>query len=165
MFDTIFGLPMHPLVVHATVVVVPTAALSIALAACWPRFRRWAGFLPLLLSVVALLLVPLSTSSGESLERHVPETELLRQHTEMADGLLVWVIILTVAAAGLYWQDRTSKLPRRALVTVAISVLAAVGVVGTVVQVVRIGHSGAKAAWSETSASTAQSLEPPGAGH
>lgn len=33
MFDTIFGLPMHPLVVHATVVIVPLAALVVALAA------------------------------------------------------------------------------------------------------------------------------------
>jgi hypothetical protein len=91
----------------------------------------------------------LSTSSGESLEHDVPQTELLRQHTEIADGLLVWVIILTVAAAALYWQNRTPRAPRQALVTVVISALAAVGVLGTVVQVVRIGHSGAEAAWSQ----------------
>lgn len=32
MFDTIAGLPTHPLVVHATVVVVPVAALVVGLA-------------------------------------------------------------------------------------------------------------------------------------
>ena len=31
MLDTVFGLPLHPLIVHATVVVVPLAALSVLL--------------------------------------------------------------------------------------------------------------------------------------
>lgn len=43
MFDTIFGLPLHPLVVHATEVIVPLAAVLVVLTAAWPRFRRWAG--------------------------------------------------------------------------------------------------------------------------
>ena len=42
MLDTIFGLPVHPLVVHATTVIVPSAAVAVLLAAVWPRFRRWA---------------------------------------------------------------------------------------------------------------------------
>ncbi len=71
MFDTIAGLPIHPLVVHATVVVVPAAAVAVLLAALWPRFRRWAGWLPLALSAASIALVPLSTSSGESLEGRV----------------------------------------------------------------------------------------------
>src|SRR3954454_11857263 len=74
MFDTIFGLPVHPLLVHATVVIVPAAVLAVALAAAWRPFRLWAGYLPLLLSVAGLVLVPLSTSSGESLERRVAQT-------------------------------------------------------------------------------------------
>jgi hypothetical protein len=64
---SIAGMPLHPLLVHATVVIVPAAALSVLLAAAWPRFRRWAGLLPLGLTVAGLVLVPLSTASGESL--------------------------------------------------------------------------------------------------
>ncbi|GAA4344976.1 hypothetical protein [Angustibacter luteus] len=166
MLDTIFGLPMHPLVVHATVVVVPTAAVAVGTAAAWPRFRRWAGPLPLVLSLLAVVLVPLSTSSGESLERRVPQTALLREHTQIADGLLVWVIVLAVAAAALHavqwihgsdpevrWHARfgwarSVVLQRARLVSAVVAVLTVVGVAGTVVQVARIGHSGAKAAWS-----------------
>ena len=44
--ETVFGLPIHPLIVHATVVVVPTAALVLVLAVLLPRFRAWAGPLP-----------------------------------------------------------------------------------------------------------------------
>ena len=99
MLDTIFGLPVYPLLVHATVVIVPLAAAAVALAALWPRFRAWAGFLPLLLSVVALVLVPLSTSSGESLEERVPEAALVERHAQMAEGLLPWAIVLVIGAA------------------------------------------------------------------
>jgi hypothetical protein len=164
MFDTIFGLPVHPLIVHATVVIVPAAVLAVALAAAWKPFRRWAGPLPLLLSAAGLVLVPLSTSSGEALERRVPETALLQAHTRVAEGLLLPVALLTVAAAALYWLQRrerrepghvTGARPRHPgapgrLVVVGILAVAAVGAVSTAVQVARIGHSGAEAAWAKT---------------
>ena len=73
MLDTVFGLPVHPLLVHATVVIVPLAALAVLLAAVWPRFRAWAGWGPLALAVAAVVLAPLSTSSGEELEHRVGE--------------------------------------------------------------------------------------------
>jgi ribose/xylose/arabinose/galactoside ABC-type transport system permease subunit len=158
MFDTIFGLPVHPLVVHATVVLVPAAAVAVALAASWPRFRRQAALPTLVLSVIALVLVPLSTQSGESLEQRVGESPLVQRHAEQADGLLPFVIALVVAAAAIWWLQRRAvgtstgspggaRRPATPLLAL-VAVVAAVGVVGTAVQVVRIGHSGAKAAWS-----------------
>jgi hypothetical protein len=170
-FDTIFGLPVHPLVVHATVVIVPTAALSVALAAALPRFRRWAGVLPLLLSAAAVVLVPVSTSSGEALEHHLPHNDLIEAHAHLADGLLLPVLVLFVAAVALCWvyvkeqadavpDGRAAWLseriggPKRPVVPVlaVILLVAAVGSVGTLIQVARIGHSGAKAAWSDVAA-------------
>jgi hypothetical protein len=152
---SIAGLPLHPLLVHATVVIVPAAALTVLLAALWPRFRRWAGWLPLGLAVAGLILDPLSTSSGESLEHEVGHSALIEKHAHLADGLLPWMIGLVVMAAALYawnWRqvrrDPDGAPASRAWVPVAISVLAVVAAVGTSVQVVLIGHSGAKAAWS-----------------
>ena len=171
MFDTIFGLPVHALVVHATVVVVPTAALAVGLSAGWPRFRRWAGFLPLLLSLLAVVLVPISTSSGEALERRVGPSDLVERHADLAEGLLLPVLVLLVAAVAVYWVhlkedavdapagwaaravERTGGSGRPGVAVMAVvSVVAAVGVIGTVVQVARIGHSGAEAAWSGVAA-------------
>jgi hypothetical protein len=178
-FDTIFGLPVHPLVIHATVVILPAAALSVAVAAVWPRFRRWAGLFPLLLSIVALVLVPISTSSGGALENHVGHNALIEKHAHLAGELWIPVVVLLVAAAGLAWLqakeqaaapagsplgglgtraetrlalvvDRVGPAGRPGAALLAVIMLvAALGVVGTLVQVARVGHSGAKAAWSD----------------
>lgn len=158
MFDTFFGLPLHPLVVHATEVVVPTAALVVLLAAAWPRFRRWARFLPLGLALVALVLVPLATESGEALEERVAETALMETHTEMGEGLLPWVLGLVVVAAVLLWWNRTERSPGKPMrwVAVALIAAAALATTGTMVQAVRIGHSGAAAVWSEDVGSPAE---------
>lgn len=150
MLDTIFGLPVHPLLVHATVVGVPAAAAIVALAATWGRFRAWAGWLPVLLSTAALVLVPLSTESGEALRQRVGETALVERHAELAEGLLPWVAVLLAAAVLLAWNAR--RPPRRALAIAAVA-LALVGAVGSTVQVALIGHSGAKASWSDVAQS------------
>ena len=159
MFDTIFGLPVHPLVVHATVVFVPAAAVAVALAAFWPRFRRHGALAALVLSVVALVLVPLSTQSGEALQRRVPESSP-RARARRAGGRPAAVRARPRrGGAAIWWLQRravgddTDGRPARKRVAgtpvlAAVAVLAAVGVVGTSVQIVRIGHSGAKAAWS-----------------
>jgi predicted membrane protein DUF2231 len=158
MFDTVFGLPFHPLVVHATVVTVPLAAALVAGAAFWPRFRRWAGPLPLAVALAALVLDPLSTQSGEALERRVGQGGLVEQHAHLAEELLPWLVGLAVVAVGLAWiwyAERPSSArrgPGRGLVA-GVAALALVGAVGTTVQVVRIGHSGAEAAWSQTAQS------------
>ena len=145
----IHGLPLHPLIVHATVVIVPLAALTVLLAALWPRFRTWAGPLPAGLSLVGLILVPLSTSTGETLERHVPHSALLQRHTHLADGLLPWMIgLAAVALVGYAVHRRDTSAPR--IVPIVLAALTVVTVVGTTVQVVRIGESGAKAAWAGT---------------
>jgi predicted membrane protein DUF2231 len=107
--NSIAGLPLHPLIVHATVVVVPTAALTVLLAAVWPGFRRWAGVLPLALSVAALVLDPLTTSSGESLEQQVGSNALIEKHSHLADGLLPWLIALVVMAGALLLWDRRRR--------------------------------------------------------
>src|SRR5690349_21010511 len=114
MLDTVFGLPVHPLIVHATTVVVPAAAVAVVLAAVWPRFRRWSGWLPVALAVAAVVLTPLSTESGESLERRVEHSDLIETHSQLAEGLLPWVITLAVAAVALYVVGRRERAARAA---------------------------------------------------
>jgi hypothetical protein len=154
--DTVLGLPVHPLIVHATVVVVPTAALAVALYAVWPRFRAWARWGPLALASAAVVLTPLSTSSGESLEHRVGGSSAIEQHSHMADLLIWWVVPLAVLAALLWWWHRAESPARsgRSLALVA-AVLPLLVSAGTLVQVVLIGHTGAEAAWSDVGSASA----------
>lgn len=145
--STVFGLPLHPLVVHATVVVVPTAALAVLLSALWPRFRDWAGYLPVILAASSVVLVPLSTSSGENLEHSIPHSQLIEEHAHLADQMLPFVIALLVVSVAQWWLRRGVQ--AQWMIT-AVAVIAVLASVGTAVEIARIGHSGAKAAWSDT---------------
>lgn len=157
MFDTVLGLPVHPLVVHATVVVLPAAALLVAMAALWPSFRSRAGAVPLVLSIAALALVPISVQSGGNLAERVDESALVETHQSLGEDLLPWVIALAAAAGALFWLRRDQRRrdpgedrrnPYRLMIA-GIVLAALVGAVGTMVQVVRVGHSGSEAAWSD----------------
>jgi hypothetical protein len=156
MLDTIFGLPVHALVVHATVVIVPLAALSVLLAGVWPRFRAWAGWGPAALAVVALVLTPISTSSGEELEHRVGHSSLIEDHSHLADMLIWWTVPLAVVAALAWFLHRRGTFESRRSLAVLMGVLGVVVGLGTLLQVVLIGHSGAKAAWGEVANSSSQ---------
>ena len=153
MLDTIFGLPLHPLVVHATVVVVPLAALATLLAALSGRFRARAGILPPVLALLAVVLTPLSTSSGEGLEHMVGRSALIEKHQHLADMLIWWVVPLLVGAAGVWFAARRGDRVKRGLFLAA-AVVSVVAALGTSVQVVLIGHSGAQSAWGDVAASS-----------
>jgi hypothetical protein len=131
--------------VHATVVLLPLAALAVLLHAFWPDARRRLGVVTPLLAGVALVLVPMATQSGENLEHAVGRSALVERHAELADGMLPWAIGLFVVAVGLWLLDRSRAQPP--WVPLVAGVLAVVAVVGTVQQVVRVGHAGAKATW------------------
>jgi uncharacterized membrane protein YfcA len=161
--ETVFGLPTHAIVVHATVVLVPLSALVVLLHAFWPVARRRLGIVTPLLAGVALVLVPLSTESGESLERSVAQSELIERHAELADGMLPWAIGLFLVAVALWLLDRRrptapeTDAGRARWVPIVAGVLAVVAVVGTVQQVVRVGHAGAEATWDGVVSSSSTS--------
>jgi hypothetical protein len=177
--DSILGLPVHPLIVHAVVVLVPLAAVLVAAAAVSPRFRAWSLYATPLVSLVALGLVPLATDSGEGLQRTVANSALVQEHAEMGDTLLplmLGVTLLAFVQSWLHWRGaRTSaadgsasvpagkparsaagpQTPRAVVLTVA--ALALLLSLGTLVQVGRIGHSGAKAVWTNVKVSGGES--------
>ncbi|MGW7422097.1 DUF2231 domain-containing protein [Streptomyces sp. NPDC054813] len=163
--STVNGLPAHVLLVHIVVVLVPLAALALVTAALWPRAARRLGILLPALALVALVSVPLTTQAGEWLERHVTDDALVRRHTELGDGLLPWALGLFALATVVWWArrrggpeadgnagGRLSALPVR----IVVGVLSVAVAAGAVVDVYRIGDSGAKAAWHDAYAKTAQ---------
>ena len=151
--ESVLGLPLHPLIVHATVVVIPTAAALLVLSALLPRFRRWAGILTPLSAVAALVLVPITTSSGAELNSQLDDTPLIEKHAELASHMLPWVVGLAVVSVALYavdWRTRRYGQQARASrpLAVTLAVLAIIAGGGATVQVALVGHAGAEAAWS-----------------
>lgn len=103
--ETVRGLPLHALVVHATVVLVPLVALGAILCAGWPAARRRFGPLVLLGVVVTTALVPVTTSSGADFRRRLGAEELVRDHAEWGERLLLPMVVLLVATAALLLVD------------------------------------------------------------
>ena len=143
MLDLIDGLPIHPLVVHAVVVLLPLAVLGTVVVALVPRWRRPYGPLVLAVAVVATALVPVATSSGEALEKRVGDPG---EHAELGEQLIWFGIALLVVLVALLVLDRRAT--RRALVT-GVAVVAVLVALAAAVQVYRVGDSGARAVWAD----------------
>jgi hypothetical protein len=153
--EELFGLPAHPLVVHAAVVLLPLAAVATLACAAIPRARRVYAPIALGLALVAMIAVGLAQGSGEALEEQVDETELVEEHTEQGERVLPWAIGVTVAAMAVTAApaigQRRPRLSARTVtaVVVASSLVAGAGAIWTVVEV---GHSGAEATWDDVDA-------------
>ncbi|MEO6512364.1 MAG: DUF2231 domain-containing protein [Nocardioides sp.] len=155
MFDLINGLPVHPLVVHAVVVLLPIACLGTVAIALKPAWRRPYGLVVVACGAVSVVLLPVATSSGEALQQRVGRPG---DHAEMGDQLIWFAIPLLALSVALVWLDRRQRTaavrppngeaPRRSVMTV-VAALAIVAALATSVQVYRVGDSGARAAWGE----------------
>lgn len=157
---TINGLPAHPLLVHAVVVLLPLAAIGTLAVAARPLWRRTLGVPVLLLAAVGTLAVPLVTTTGDQLRAAIGGGgPLVEIHEERADHLLPYaiafvVLLLATLVAGRradrsVTADPGQLAPARwgARLTTVLAVLAAVlGVVVTGL-VVWIGDAGASAVW------------------
>ena len=101
--DTVNGLPVHPLVVHAVVVLLPLAALGVVALAVRPSWRGRYGVLVVAVAALATAAIPLATESGESLEARVGDPG---RHAELGDTLIWFALPLLLAAVALFWLDR-----------------------------------------------------------
>jgi uncharacterized membrane protein len=160
------GLPLHPLVVHVAVVLVPAAVLGALVVALWPAARRRWGWPVVALTALAAISVPLATSTGEGLEHNLPRTPAIATHAELGDQLLVFVAPLLIVVLGLVLVERWRRAPQRAdgpgtvvaprlsagparLAIVVLAVLTVAFAGASAVQVFRIGDTGARAVWGD----------------
>lgn len=150
----IAGLPLHPLIVHAVVILTPLTVLALLLGTFWPAARRRLGIVTPLGALIVLILVPITTAAGESLKALVGATPAVLTHEALGLMLLPWAIALFVVSAAQwiwyrYSQKRvTERSPVWArVVVIAIGALAVVVSVGTMILLVLIGDAGARAVW------------------
>jgi uncharacterized membrane protein len=160
--DELFGLPAHPLLVHAAVVLVPLAAIGVVLIAFWPAARARLGVAVVVIAAVGTLFAYLAMQSGEYLEEQVKETEQVEEHAKLGDSGLaaaaaVLVSAIAVTGFGVYEKrrstpsdgDGTQSDRKVVYLRTGVGVVAVVLVSLGTLQIARIGHSGAKATWGE----------------
>ncbi|APX04403.1 MULTISPECIES: DUF2231 domain-containing protein [Arthrobacter] len=152
------GLPMHVLLVHATVVFVPLAALCTLLSLLWPAARRRLGIVTPLIALLALVLVPITTAAGSWLLDRVDSTPQINAHMQLGGTLLPWVVgVFLVALAEWLWfryggtqgegmRRRMGAVGSR-IAGIAAVVVALVVCGGAVATVVLVGESGSRAVW------------------
>jgi len=151
MFDTIFGLPVHVLVIHGVLVLIPAAAVAAVAIAWYGGWREWVRYLVLAIVTAALISVPVATESGAALMRRVNAgglvAEQIRDH-EAAGNLLLWPVValwvMTIVVVVLHSRPHSRSATRLVGMLTLLAALAAIG------QVVITGHLGATAVWSCT---------------
>jgi len=148
-FDLINGIPVHPLVIHAAVVLVPLTALGLMVMAIWPRFSGRYGWLVVASGVIATLSCFVAKESGEALEDRVGEPGF--DHAELGDKMPIFAAVMLIAVVALWLLDRSAPTdgpaPRRGL-RIAVAVLGVLIALGNLVWVFRVGDSGAKSVWT-----------------
>ncbi len=147
----LLGLPLHPLLVHATVILAPVTALAVALTAIWPAARRRLGLAMPIAAALVAVLVPVTVLAGLDLAAKVGSTPAIRQHEALGLLLIPWSIALLIAAVAVHLRERMTARIRRIRIASAISAtittIAAVCAIGTIVTAVLAGEAGARAVW------------------
>ena len=153
------GLPLHPLVVHAVVVLVPLGALSAILYAVVPRWR-WLLRLPtLVLALFAVVLARVAVLTGSSLKHEKNFTgelgDRIARHMHWGQRLEYSIWVFAVVAIVAWWvlphvtpvsgrEDRETPAPRLVPILTVLLPLAALVVL---VLAVITGEAGAQAVW------------------
>lgn len=146
--EFIDGLPLHALVVHFVVVLLPLSVLGAILIAVWPAARRRFGWLVVAASGVGALLVPIATNSGQELADRIPRDELIARHEELGESLIWWAVPLFIVVLG--FMVLHTKLQRPATVITVVAAVVTVGIaVGTGVMTYRVGDAGARSVWGD----------------
>ncbi len=150
-FETITGLPLHPLVIHAVVVLVPLLVLAGLAYALVPRLRGRIAWVTVLLALAGVGSTLLAKLSGDAFRRRIVRKHLASQeilvkidsHRSLGTTTLYLTIALAVVVLALVLLR---NVPRGASVVLAVLTVG-LGLV-TVYYVYRTGDAGARIVWT-----------------
>jgi len=145
-FDTVLGLPVHALVVHAVVVLLPLMAIVTAVVACVPRWRVHAAWPVAVIDAGMVAMTFVARESGEALQTRLGG-QIAQEHAAIGKNLIWFALAMFVASVVVAWFRSSQRATVGAVLAVAAGVLA-------IWWTVRVGHTGSDAVWKGIIAST-----------
>ena len=152
--ESVLGLPIHPLVVHGAIVLVPLASILTIVIAASPDRRVRLGWLTWFLASASAGAAFAAKQSGSKLEETLyPDVlpPLVAEHKGLGEDTVWFVIALWLAVTALLLIDldyrRRSGVSSPVLPTLVavVAILAAMAATG---QVLLTGWAGAESRWS-----------------
>jgi predicted membrane protein DUF2231 len=157
MFERFGDLPLHVLVIHLTVLLLPVAALTAIVYAVVPKWRWLLRWPTLVLGVASLVCAFVAKESGEAFVAAIPQLQpLVKIHQERGDLLFWFVLVFALVAVAAFLlltgpsalaSGKGAKATRsRPLELITSAAIVVIGVL-VIVQTIRTGDAGAKAVW------------------
>ncbi len=144
-FGTLAGLPLHPLLVHSAVVLVPLVAIGALVMSYLPSFSRRHGKIILILAVVAQVSVFLAKMSGEAFAEILDKN--VEKHADLGE-ITPLVTLPMVILIYLRWRmDRSGSTFGSVVIRRLTSVALVVASLISIIVIVLVGHSGASSVW------------------
>lgn len=155
--STILGLPAHALLVHAAVILVPLAAIALAVTGWRAEWRKHYSLPVAILAVTGAVFAFLAKESGEPLEHSVREaaraagtTARFGEHPEQGDTAFFFAMLFGLAAVAYWAVDRYHEKfnwPKQSGL-IAYGVALIPGALA-LITIAIAGHSGAKLVWKD----------------
>ena len=138
------GIPIHPLIIHLTVVTLPLAVVMVVLSLIWQRFRRY-DFLTFAVLIVGSVSAFMASVSGRQLSENIGVT---LDHATWGFYAPIASTVATVFFSLLIWARKQSVSSSLAKITKGgFVVVVTASIAATLVLTVLAGHSGAKLTW------------------
>lgn len=139
------GLPLHPLLVHGAVVLVPLVALGALVMSYLPSFSRRHGKIILGLAVVAQVAVFLAKMSGEAFEEILNKN--VEKHAELGEIAPLVTIPMVILIYFRWRMDQSGSTFGSVTVRRLTSLALVVASLTSLIFIVLVGHSGAASVW------------------
>jgi len=125
LFDTVLGLPVHALVVHGVVVLLPLMAIVTAVVACVPRWRARAAWPVVVVDAGMVAMTLVARQSGEALQRRLGG-QVAQAHAALGKNLFWFAFAMFLASLVVAMVHRSRRATFGAVFAVVAGVLVVV---------------------------------------
>ena len=140
-FDTIAGLPVHPLIIHLVVVILPLSAISLILLVFIPSLRKNYSLITLVGLAVSLVASFIAKQSGQALGIRIGTPG---EHAQWGEKVVIVAALLFVSSVAWYLLNE-----QKSALTKLVGYVSTILAVAALVVTFLAGHSGATATWEK----------------